>query len=548
MEPQETQAKPLRAALYARQSVGKNDDSLSVSEQLEQCRKLAALNGFEVIAEYSDKNRASWTYPDTTEGRKECNQDKVIPIELKNSTKTEKEYYRIGLGELFKNLNKIDVIVCYNSDRLFKSLEGSGLSNYIKFTLSENNVFLFTQNEGKIDYRNEMDSFISSLTNLIKSKDLLEKKRLSILGKIKKKNNGYANVSLLSGYKIEKDKAIPLDTLPQLKTAFYSFIEGKSKVSLVRFLRNNGFPKMSLPSFDKILTCPLYAGYYLINGELQKAIQFNGVEIMTLEKWKQLQIYLNKYSKKTPTTKREYLHTGLCHCGYCGGKMNVKIKKKKIQYLLCSNYDKYKAGTLLCRSNKVKLEDNKNGEKQLNTVLKQMALVGYEQSKQMNEYNKEVETKINSKQYDLNKITDLIKEKEQEIIDNALDSDKVKSCNNILNGLNEKIKIIRNEIEELQKDIKTKIEENIYDTYAKINELPYREINKLLKSTIKKIKIFKEKIEIIWYDDSVMIIKRITTLITATYTRTVFEKDIFDKAKNGNLFTGGSKIFMLNRA
>jgi DNA invertase Pin-like site-specific DNA recombinase len=532
----ETEKTQLRAAIYARQSVGGEVQSASVAEQVEQAQQVAAINGYKVVGIFQDLNRASWTYPDTIEARQYASNDKAIQKALKESTKKEKDYYRKDLGVLFNKLNDIDIIIIFNQDRLYRSLPNSNLENFLRVKLIENKITVHSITEGVKDYASNMDLFISSITNLIKAKDLIEKKTQSKLAKLKKKNDGFCTVSRISGYKIENDKAVPNKVLPHIVTAFDMFLNGESKYKIMVYLQQNGIPNISIYGLDLILTNPMYAGYGWVNGntrdrlrnehdnELTLAKQFIGVEAITLDKWKQVQTRFKLYRKPSPKQVYNPIHTSLCYCGYCGGIMKIH-SSNKIKTICCANWALKKQGTEDCKGNAIKLEDNKNGGKQLNTLLRTVAVGAYAYSKLNTEKNKETKAKVEALQYDMDKIQVQIKLKEQEIIDNVLDNDTVKSCNNILKGYNAKYKSIKNEMTELNASIRETNETlNFKIAESEIKTLPHDEINKILRGMLNKVLIYSDKV-VIDYPTQLTTVERIKTMVCSHHTRTVIDTE-----------------------
>lgn len=88
-------AGPARAAIYARISDARDDDTAGVERQIEDCRKLVADRGMEVVGLYVDNNRSAY------------------------SGRTRPEYERL-LADV--DAGRVDVIVVWATDRLYRRL------------------------------------------------------------------------------------------------------------------------------------------------------------------------------------------------------------------------------------------------------------------------------------------------------------------------------------------------------------------------------------------------------------------------------------------
>ena len=87
--------------IYARQSSGDDDKSISVDQQIENCKRLAAENRLNVNEVYQDLNTSGRLY--WAGGEYLAQKDVVYQDWVKETKKKNK--YRIGLGKLFSNLN-----------------------------------------------------------------------------------------------------------------------------------------------------------------------------------------------------------------------------------------------------------------------------------------------------------------------------------------------------------------------------------------------------------------------------------------------------------
>lgn len=100
--------------IYARQSSGKEEDSESIAMQLEKCRELARTQNYRILGEFSDANSSGRLYPAGAEAL--AAQDAIYQQWLVQQS-SEKQSRR-GLGKMFRELHKADVIVVDDLTRL----------------------------------------------------------------------------------------------------------------------------------------------------------------------------------------------------------------------------------------------------------------------------------------------------------------------------------------------------------------------------------------------------------------------------------------------
>ena len=96
------------AIIYARQSFGAEENSLSCELQIKACRAWAERNNVEIIGEYTDANTSSELYPDSDEGRAYATTDREWRRWASKQQTKGRRKYRKGLALAFEQLSKID--------------------------------------------------------------------------------------------------------------------------------------------------------------------------------------------------------------------------------------------------------------------------------------------------------------------------------------------------------------------------------------------------------------------------------------------------------
>jgi hypothetical protein len=117
----------MRAFIYARQSSGGEEKSLSIEQQLQNCVDLCKRKGWEIGGKFSDFNTSGRTYPAGAELVAMQDRGFVRWMDLSSSNKS----FRKGLGELLPKLGQDDVIVVDDITRLCRPATMSSLVNFL---------------------------------------------------------------------------------------------------------------------------------------------------------------------------------------------------------------------------------------------------------------------------------------------------------------------------------------------------------------------------------------------------------------------------------
>ena len=160
----------MKGFIYARQSSGGTETSLSIDVQIENCKRYAAKEGINIVEVFSDYNTSGRCFPVGAENVAE--RDLAFQRWYSEKTTPSKQY-RIGLGSLFKRLHEVDVIIIDDITRLYRPLSASFLESYIHQNLILNKIKIQTVKGGIINTETFNDSLILSIQNQVESQAIL---------------------------------------------------------------------------------------------------------------------------------------------------------------------------------------------------------------------------------------------------------------------------------------------------------------------------------------------------------------------------------------
>ena len=318
--------------LYQRQSSGTSDpkESFSIQVQEAECRKLAEKNDLEILGSFSDADQTGRSYPEGFEAIAS-----IDSIYQKFAEDTNKKYFRKGLGQIFKMLDKIDYIVVFDITRLFRPLNGSFLENLVIQKLIEHNVKIWTIDSGVLDFSQFQTQLVNSLTSSINSSQLLLQRQKSMEAQKKLKEAGIwaGSCSSTFGYRSTGRKhEVELDPIRAeiVKKVYELFLDGWKMETI-----SNEVCKL-LPEDQscnrsqvrRILHNIAYTGYCkLEDGQLVKLKPLEGLELVSFSDWKLAQDILKQRADRKHRPKMTWLPlSGVFFCGYCGHKMQSHSK------------------------------------------------------------------------------------------------------------------------------------------------------------------------------------------------------------------------------
>ena len=321
------------AVIYARQSSGSDDFSLSVEQQILNCRALAQKENYNIVGIFQDLNTSGETYPAGAE--QIASVDNAFMDWLRNQSKT--RGFRAGLGNLLTRCpgGTVNLLLVNEITRLYRPVVGSFLEIYINNFLRQNQIKIIQVQGGSIDLTRFDEHLINMIKNQILFEDLQKKRANSIAGIRARKDAGkLATMPRMFGieylghdkYHIAPEKARIIRFIFEsvIHRDSYNSISKKANVMLdgIHFFWRN--------DISRIIRQPLYCGLqYNSKGELIPNLEMQGREIVSFDTWRRANKIVDekKANNSIRLIKKHWLPlSGRMICGSCG------------DHLLCSSY------------------------------------------------------------------------------------------------------------------------------------------------------------------------------------------------------------------
>lgn len=331
-----------KAVAYYRQSSGGDDVSLSIADQIIQCRNWAEAHGVEILKEFSDFNTPGELYPNTPEARAFCNTDKAWQVWRKSRAFTKD--YRRQLGELFTCLrnNSVDYVIVHERTRLYRSPNNSFLDGFITNELAEKGIAIVDVTSGKVDnLDNVIDIAVQKLLATYEMSKIDEKAAQSKRVRAEQKEKGIYYSNAFGVGWVDKKIVFPPDYREALRMVFDGVEKGWSYGKILNTLNTHYFHLRTTrngkqarcfyeTNIYNILKNPVYCGYFLKNGEYTAIANMGCEPILPLHRF--LEIRQRVSDRKGKNTKQK-LNTskptrflplsGLLVCGNCGKRLSA---------------------------------------------------------------------------------------------------------------------------------------------------------------------------------------------------------------------------------
>lgn len=484
--------------VYLRQSSGDEERSISCEQQKANCQHIADLKKLFVDGVYQDLNTSGRLYWSGAENLAEM--DFVYQSWI-NETK-KKNKFRVGLGNLFAVLKKKDIIIVDDITRLYRPLTNSYLeSALIQFLLSKE-IKIFTVKNGELNLNSFNDTLINALQNRINDNQLAlqRKKSMDSFKRLKDSGEHLQAIPTTWGYRGTGRKfevEVVEEEAKFVKHIFKAYINGDSVYKIVRDL-NIAFHTHTTPkTIRDIVARPLYAGYYYnSNGELIKAKEIEGKEIIDFNTWKEANDILQKRRTfKSPMKKNTYFFNGITKCGVCGSILSIVINNKIYYALRCkrhmtTEYPPCKVSIGLNSVFKYGLG--------MNAALQPILCLGL--LKQLNEEKnqKQIQEQIEQKTIELNNIQNKEKQLSSMFLEGLLSEDVLKQS---LASNKSKKDALQRELIDLQQQTGEVDLEELRELTLKIfhRKQTNEEYSRLVHKTFKEIKVYPDKIEVITF-------------------------------------------------
>lgn len=328
------------AVIYARQSFGVEEGSVSLEVQIDACKRWAEKNNVNVVGIYQDANTSSELYPYCTEGIEAAQSDRGFKRwKAEQLTKGRKEY-KFELGKCFDTIkqSKPDYLCVYTENRLGRSATNSNLKNFLTAYLMDFNCSLVdVQSNSVTDFSDSMMIAFRMMKDALDFHGLHEKRKAS-MESIARRRNRYEAWSNAYGVIMQKQQVTFDEKKAEaIKFVFDSVLEGASYNGILKAL-NEEYRGLAdgkqwyTTNIYHILNNCIYAGYSRnTEKEIGKAINIPE-PIISYSQWQQVQRLVSERKEKTPkyNSRGEGKHwlpfSGLFYCE-CGRRLQVKMDR-----------------------------------------------------------------------------------------------------------------------------------------------------------------------------------------------------------------------------
>jgi len=477
-----------------------------VEQQISNCKVLAEQEKLEVCGTFSDLNTSGKTYPEGAEfiGRL----DQAFQNWIKSSSL--KKFYRPGLAETLKKLPEVDFILVDDYTRFARPISGGFLESYLSQLLISASVKIWAVKGGVIDHSNFSDNLITSLQNQINDNQIKiqRKKSKDALRNLKDSGEYYAGLGKTFGFKHDGKNFVPDEE--EAEVVRFIFEEYSKYVPIFKIMRevNDKYKHLfksdygiSRRVFKNILRRVLYTGYqYNSSGELIENINLIKNPIIPFSLWEKVQQIMDQNSLIRPKAKKGWLPlSGLVFCGYCGHRMTISCRNSTQKYYECITRSIVNDGE--CRTNQISSTgEGKSWGMGLVEFLKPFIVGGL--LKQLEESRKVEENRTKSEQLKVELKN--LETKEKDLTDLFSEGllDKNIFRKKLVGIKDEKSRINRELIKFSTRPLLTedRIAQEIKSVISMmsmtLDELKNTSFESLLRSTVKKIIVFIDHLEI----------------------------------------------------
>jgi site-specific DNA recombinase len=295
------------AVIYARVSKGTSEDeSVSITTQLQGLRSLAAAKGLTVVKEYVDDGISGF-----------------------------KNVHRPAFSSLVADMSKqqFSTILVRHFDRLARNDEDSSL---IRVGCARYGIKWMTQSGEVTDPAAAQGGLLASITGavaLYESKVKSERLRARYAHN---RSRGVSNTGRRAfGYSVDKQTPHPTEAL-ELQKAFAHILDGGSIFQILKDWNTRGLPTIgkskcwSYPAIRTILTNPRYAALLTYQGQIIEDTPGDWTPLVSRQDFDDVQAILNDPKRRTsPGSKTRYLGGGIYTCQVCGSPMRTNTSSDR---------------------------------------------------------------------------------------------------------------------------------------------------------------------------------------------------------------------------
>lgn len=292
----------MRAAVYTRQSRDRDGNTLAVTRQREDCRRLAAERGWTVVAEFEDNDTSAST-------------GKARPGYLAMLAAVEARH--------------VDVIVAWHVDRVVRRLDDLGpLIN-----LCERQGVRIALVTGDLDLSNDAGRLVGRILASVAQGEVERKsarqKRAALQAAEAGKPRGGPRPF---GYAVGGAELDPLEA-PALVDAYRLALGGATLASIARALNDRG---LATPqgkawrhgSVRHVLLNPRNIAHRAYRGEVIGPAAWPAV--VDEDTWRAVSTMLTRPERRRQTgTTRRWLLSGIALCGVCGDGTTVRVSYRE---------------------------------------------------------------------------------------------------------------------------------------------------------------------------------------------------------------------------
>lgn len=333
-----------RCFIYCRQSSGQEEvgQSLSIQQQLTNCRNYAKAGGFEIAGEFSDANISGKTYPAGPLFESIAGHDPGFRDWYAQQSGQKK--FRPGLGALMARLEEVEYLVLDDITRLHRSAAKSFLEQTLNYYIIKADVKILQVKGASIDLSQFDQQLIQMLRTQINDEQIRNQKLKSMESRRKLKDSGVYVGSHLwgcvydgkNGNRFDPEKAAVIRELNRLIVSgetFYRICRIMNEKHLACFRPAKCFYPATL---RHIASNPVYAGLmYDSRGELIPCRNVEDPPLTPDEFFRAREIlrrHAGQYGKQEKTQAHFLPFRGLLHCGVCGARLTLCYDRGRIFY------------------------------------------------------------------------------------------------------------------------------------------------------------------------------------------------------------------------
>lgn len=294
-----------RAAIYARISDARGDDTAGVDRQQEDCLALCAERGWEVVGVYVDNSKSAYS------GKR-------------------RPAYEQMLAEI--RAGNVDVLVAYSSDRIYRRL---GDLERLVDELGSTQVA--TVKSGRVDLTTADGRMTARILGSVGQHES-EKRGERVKRAYEQRRAQGKNVGGYRRFGYTKDaSALVEDEAAALRLGYEMVMRGASLGEVARTFFEQGFrsrskDKTAIPpaTIREQLLRPINAGLVEVNGEMVAGVS-QAPALIDVETWEVVRAILTDPARKKNTQGRPSINlaSGIAVCGVCGGKMLASARGGK---------------------------------------------------------------------------------------------------------------------------------------------------------------------------------------------------------------------------